>query len=241
MISEKTNITKAPEVIVSLHDVMPETMQRVEEILAFCQQTSIPPFTLLVVPGKDWSAKHMERMHEFADMGYQFAAHGWQHRFDEYGGIYHRVHGAVLSRRSAEHLAHKQDEIMRLMQRSYDWFQSHNLPSPTLYVPPAWAVGNIARSKLALTPFDQIETLHGVFNIKSNRFHALPLVGYEADTLVRALFLRAWNTGQWMLARSVHRPLRIGIHPDDLHLKLKRTLSRLMQRPLQFRSYQDVG
>lgn len=240
MIADKTAISEGPEAILAVHDVMPETLDRVEEILSFCRQYAIPPLTLFVVPGRDWTIAQIDRLHELSDSGYELAAHGWYHEVDEYRDTYHRIHGAILSRKAAEHLSYNQQEIIQLMQRSYEWFLLNSLPAPTLYVPPAWALGSVSRTQLVQLPFEQIEILRGVIDVKSNRLRILPLVGFEADTIWRAFFLRIWNAGQVALARVIRQPLRIGLHPQDFHLRLRETLTQFILQPYQFRRYKDI-
>jgi hypothetical protein len=45
-------------------------------------------------------------------------------------------------------------------------------------------------------------------------------MGFEADTATRRAGLTAWNRLNQGLARVFERPVRIAIHPDDLHLHL---------------------
>ncbi len=54
---------------------------------------------------------------------------------------YHRLHAALISRDVAEHLSRPAHELVALVHRCHGWFAAHGLPAPTLYVPPAWALG----------------------------------------------------------------------------------------------------
>ena len=40
------------------------------------------------------------------------------------------------------------EQLLELIHRNYQWFTAHDLPSPLLYVPPAWALGDISTSQL---------------------------------------------------------------------------------------------
>ncbi len=223
--------------LLSIHDVMPETLERVEAILDFCARQGIPPLTLLVVPGRDWQPAALARLHELAERGHTLAAHGWHHRIPRFGGLYHRLHAAVISRNVAEHLALDPEDVLALMQRSHQWFIDHGLPAPSLYVPPAWALGRLPADGLERLPYRQIEVTRGLLEVATGRLHPLPLVGFEADTPTRALALRTFNAVQRRRARHGRRPLRIGIHPDDFQLGLADSLERLLQSPLEFIPY----
>lgn len=228
--------------LVSLHDVMPETFDRVEQILLRLRKQGIPPITLLVVPGRDWEFAHLERLRLLADGGHELAAHGWFHHVPSITGWWHRLHSAFFSRHVAEHLALDADGILRLMRASRDWFADNALPEPTLYVPPAWALGSIPNEKLASSGFEQIETFGGLHSIRTKkRFHRLPLVGFEADTRFRAAAVAAWNAFQRRRARATRRPLRIAIHPHDFELRLSADLDQLLDEPFDFLRYGEIA
>jgi predicted deacetylase len=222
--------------LVSIHDCMPETLGRVEDLLDWLAKLGVPPVTLLVVPGKDWQPAQVERLRELAELGHPLAAHGWQHHTRP-RRLYHRLHAALLSRRIAEHLDLDTSEIAALLQRAYDWFPQNRLPAPSLYVPPAWALGSIPITQLRNSPYACIETTRGLIfpqTLPEPRFQTLPLSGYEADTAFRATFLKTWNAAQAFAAMRTNKPLRISIHPDDL------TLRRTDQMEAQLRAVTEL-
>jgi len=106
-------------------------------------------------------------------------------------------------------------------------------------VPPAWAMGPVPRELLDRLPFRQYETLAGVYDSTDRLFHRLPLVGFEADNVFRAVTVGALNRLNRAWARAGRRPLRLGIHPHDLELKLAEDLGRMIEaggRPLGYDS-----
>jgi predicted deacetylase len=216
---------------------MPETMPAVEAVLERARTRSLPPMTLLVVPGRQWTADHLNRLRELSADGHELAAHGWHHRVDRIRGLRHHLHSAILSRNVAEHLALDSSGIRSLMQRSFDWFPENDLPSPSLYVPPAWALGRIRSSDLKALPYSRIEVLTGLLCPQSGTTRHLPMVGFEADTPPREWGVRIWNRLQLLAHRLTSRPLRIGIHPFDLQLRLRDSLDHLLRSPFQFQGY----
>ena len=226
--------------VLSMHDVIPETLSLAEDFLTLCRSYTIPPMTLLVVPGCDWRDVQLDRLRELAGLGHELAAHGWLHRLGTPRGLYHRLHSALLSRNVAEHLALDCEGILALMRRSHAWFAEHNLPSPSLYVPPAWALGAVARHSLTSLNFERVEVLRGVLDLRTTHLHTLPLVGFEADSGFRAASLRLWNSSQIGMARISRRTLRIGVHPQDLNLRLGDSLRELLQEHWHFISYGDA-
>ena len=206
--------------IVSIHDVMPASLADVSAILALLERHGIGPVTLLVVPGLDWTADQVATLGRWQKAGHPLAGHGWLHRAEAIRGLTHRLHSLALSRDAAEHLALDAGAIAALVQRCFDWFPANGLAAPDLYVPPAWALGAIPRSRLRDLPFRFYELLSGIVEARSQRLVRLPLVGFEADTAWRAWALRRWNTINLGYARRHPLPLRIAIHPRDLRLRL---------------------
>lgn len=228
------------QAILSLHDVMPETLTEVEEVLAYARRRGLPPMTLLIVPGRAWSPWQLERLREWAGDGHELAAHGWLHEVALRKTLYHRLHGVLISRHVAEHLSLDSEGIAQLMHRSHAWFAENELPVPSLYVPPAWALGRLEHPHLRNLPFEKIEVLRGFVFPASGKLLRLPMVGFEADTRTRAMAVRAWNAVQGLQHRFSGRPLRIGLHPHDLKLECARDLSDLLACPLEFRSASDI-
>lgn len=216
------------KLLVSIHDVMPATLDRVERILERLVEAELTPVTLLVVPGSGWDSGALGRIRSMLTRGARLAGHGWTHNAPAIRGLKHRLHSALISRNAAEHLSLSRDEILELMQRNYRWFTEHELAAPRLYVPPAWAMGPISRAELDRLPFDRYETLAGIYDTVDGRFHRLPMAGFEADTAFRCWTVAGSNRFNRAIARTLGRPLRLGIHPDDFELRLADDLCRML-------------
>lgn len=221
-------MTRELKALISLHDVMPETFSEVKSVIERAKAFDIPPIILLVVPGKDWQEDQLEQLKQWSSEGFQLAAHGWFHNVEQFGGLYHRLHATLISRRVAEHLSLSRQEEIDLIKRSVNWFVTQGFPHPDLYVPPAWALGKIRRSDMAELPVSYIEGLRGIYHTQSGKLKPLPLVGYEVDTLPRQLFVRPWNRMQIRRAERNGIPLRISLHPFDFSLRLASDLEQLL-------------
>ncbi|MEX0936114.1 MAG: DUF2334 domain-containing protein, partial [Gemmatimonadota bacterium] len=190
--------------------------------------------TLLVVPGMAWDHEALGTVRAMVADGCGVAGHGWSHQAVPPANLYHRAHGALISRDQAEHLSRSAGELRRLVGRCHAWFDTIDLPEPELYVPPAWALGRLSRSDLAGLPFRWYEVLSGVLDAERADFRWMPLVGFEADTRVRALALGCTNALNVGITRFMRRPLRIAIHPQDLRLHLATRLRELLARDWEF-------
>jgi len=214
--------------VVSVHDVMPHTLDRCEGIVERLVASSIETVTLFVVPGRDWTPRQLERIRALRSDGVELAGHGWCHEARHIRGLRHRLHSALISRNVAEHLALDADGIDALIRRCHAWFGEHDLDVSDLYVPPAWAMGSIGRRRLEALPFRLFETLSGIYDAGSGRFTRAPMMGFEADNAVRAAACSAWNSINTITAGT--RPIRLGIHPYDLELRLKASLEQIIAR-----------
>lgn len=217
--------------LVSVHDVTPAHLGRVQRLLGLLQEAGVPPPTLLVVPGSGWTDGTLAVLRSLVAGGYPLAGHGWSHRCDHRRTLYHRLHGRLISRDQAEHLSRSREELLVLVRRCFEWFGAHGLPDPGLYVPPAWALGALTPSDLSTLPFRWYEVLGGLIDAGSGRRRWLPLVGFEADTRLRQVSLRVLNGLNARLARGWGRPLRISLHPPDLDYLLRADLQALVREP----------
>lgn len=226
--------------LVSIHDVMPDTLSRTETIFGKLGQAGLSPVTLLVVPGSGWREAHLDRLRQLVDAGAELAGHGWSHKARRIRGPKHWLHSRLISRCAAEHLALTRFGILRLMLRNHAWFARHDLSPPALYVPPAWAMGNVPAPVLNRLPFAQYETLAGVYSVREQRLCRLPMAGFETDTTWRAVSVAGLNQLNRLWARLGHRALRLGIHPYDFDLKLANSLRQWIREGGETLSYSEL-
>lgn len=218
---------------------MPRTLKNTRRLFRMLEAYGKLPVTLLVVPNSGWTSAQLDELRELSDAGAELAGHGWRHEVRRIRGLRHRLHSALISRNVAEHLALDRAGCIALMRDCFDWFQTYDLPSPGLYVPPAWALGSVMRSDLDELPFKRFETLTGVY-VSNGRFHRLPMVGFEADTWLREKTCKVWNRLNLNRADGTGA-LRIGIHPGDLDLRLRNDLKNVLGIPGSAVSYAELA
>lgn len=208
--------------LVSVHDVAPDNLDAIDRVIDALGRLPASRVSLLVIPGRPWDEPALARLMAWQRAGYRLAGHGWHHNAPVYGGWYHRLHGLVLSRRVAEHLALDERAIVELMCRTHAWFAEHGLAPPDLYVPPAWALGRVSPPALRMTPFAYVEDTLRLWRVADGRCRHLALAGFEADRAWRAAALSLWNGLNRRMAGSA--PIRLAIHPHDPQLRLGRQL-----------------
>jgi uncharacterized protein len=224
----------APAALVSIHDVTPRHLPRVLKLMEVVADAGAPPPTLLVVPASGWTPDTLATLRSLVERGHRLAGHGWDHRSGPRRGLYHRIHGLLLSRDQGEHLSRTRAELLERVRRCFQWFPANGLPSPELYVPPAWALGSLARKDLPTLPFRWYEVLDGLLDARTGRMRRLPLAGFEADTRTRQISLKVLNRANLAAARGTGRPLRISLHPRDLDLHLGRDVKAMLRLPWRF-------
>lgn len=216
--------------IFSFHDLCPQTIPMAMAVLAMLKDHGKKEITLLLIPGlfKDNSSlRELQKLLEkYPDA--ELAGHGWSHKIVRKKSAYHHIHSMIISRDVGEHLSLPEAEIYHLINSCHGWFADHDLPKPEIYVPPAWAMGNISRSSLDSLPFRYYEYQFGVYDSQFKKFHHLPVIGFEADTKIRQTALIAWNYFNLKIGHYCHS-LRVAIHPFDLDLKLSSDLKEIIR------------
>jgi predicted deacetylase len=226
--------------LVSIHDVTSATLPEVMRIIEVLNGLGIPPATLLVVSGGEWTAKQLATLRHLQNKGFAIAGHGWTHRCSMIKTLEHKIHSMIISRNAAEHLSLESEQIVDIIHRCYRWFQESDIKAPELYIPPAWAIGKISRKTLKDLPFKMYECLSGIYDSQTDSFLHLPLVGYEADSRFRTRVLRTLNLINYGLAATLGLPLRIAIHPFDFRMGMGSDLKARLDRLEYFINYADI-
>jgi hypothetical protein len=216
-------------IVWSVHDVTPSTLDRAAEIVDLLVASGAGSLAVLVVPDGEWTDDQIATLRGWEQGGHVLAAHGWSHHAVPPRGLYHRLHSTLLSRDAAEHLGRARESVLDIVRGGQAWFARAGLQPPSLYVPPAWALGALPLSAFDGTPFRWVETLSGIYDTRARRWHHLPLVGFEADTDFRARSLRMLNAANLALGTALRRPVRAGVHPNDLSLLLARETRALIR------------
>lgn len=209
--------------IVSIHDVMPHTLENVQDILLKLPVNRIDNIYLLVVPGLKWSPEQLLQLKQWQEQGYKISGHGWTHKISKKTSLYHYLHSFFVSRDVAEHLSLRSEEVYELVSNNYQWFIDQGFKAPELYVPPAWAMGKLTHQQLNELPFRFFEVSTGIYDSQKGVLKKLPLTGYEADRSWRTPLLKFWNNlNVWMAKKG--SILRISIHPYDLTYPLEQDI-----------------
>jgi hypothetical protein len=84
--------------------------------------------------------------------------------------LWELIFAASVTERRVQIALGRLDESLGLMRRCHGWFADNGLSSPTLYVPPAWALGDLGCRHLCGLPFRSAGTLLGLVDPQTGRF-----------------------------------------------------------------------
>jgi predicted deacetylase len=216
------------KLLISVNDVMPETLPAVRDIVERLERKGRGPVTLLVVPGRDWRTAELDELRRWQERGHELAGHGWSRSGPPSRGLWQRLPRPLApSRQQAEHLVLDGAGIVRLIRRCRSWFDQHGLAAPKLYVPPARAMGRVHRLDIRALGFRFFEYAGGYYDARIGVFQRVPMLGFEADGALRALLARGLN--RYAVTAS-HRYgwLRVAVHPGDPERRLATDLGAVI-------------
>jgi hypothetical protein len=207
--------------VVSLHDVRPQTREVCDSILTELEGLGVPHCSLLVVPDHHGQGHFLhdpafcEWLVERAHGGHEIVIHGYYHlrqrRGDE--GLATRVATQVYTADEGEFYDVDRATAAALLARARDDFSQLGL-APDGFIAPAWLLSEEGEAALRETGCEYTTKLREVIDLRTgNRTKSQSLVWSVRSGWRRAVSLM-WNG---MLFRSLgNNPLmRISIHPVD--------------------------
>jgi predicted deacetylase len=223
-------------VIVSIHDVTPALLPRVEALWALCRVRGVTP-ALLVVP--NWhgawpiagNAAFLDWLSARAADGAEIVLHGERH--DEVGlprAFADEVRAVGRTNREGEFLTLELDAAAERIARGLALLRGAGL-TPAGFVPPAWLMrpATIEACRRAGLPFTEDD---GQIHLLGERVTALasPVVRWSGRAALRARLSVAVAEWRWRAQRT-HPLVRIAYHPSDLdHPATARSAETILDR-----------
>jgi len=238
-----------PALVVSIHDVAPATLAQTRRWLADLDGFRIPG-VLLAVPGP-WRGTPLAASPELAALlrdaaaaGHEIALHGWSHeaRPDD-GRALRRWTGGIAARGAGEFWTLGEAEARTRLEQGLGTLAAAGL-SVEGFVPPGYLASPGARAALAASGLRYWTSHFFVHELAGGTRMLAPSVSHRpalADGAVssapgRPLLERAGQGligGASLLLPRPGCPLRLALHPDDLHRPgLRETTLRAIERAL---------
>lgn len=229
--------------VVSVHDVAPETRVVAEKIVMELSQHRVSVCSLLVVPNYHHRGSSMEDsgfvrwLKDLEAQGHEVVIHGYFHERPRRDG--ERVREKFLTRiytnDEGEFYDLDYDEALRRIARARDEFAKAGL-TPRGFVAPAWLLGPAAERAAAEAEMEYTTRLTAVRDLRfGDNFLARTLVYSVRNSWRRAASL-AWNGA--LARRLAGAPLaRVSIHPRDQdHPEIWQQILRLTDRLVEDRA-----
>ena len=232
-------MASAQALVVSLHDVSPQTRAECAEILAELAGLGVEKCSLLVIPD------HHRRGHFLADAecaawlraqaatGHELVMHGYHHQRARRDGesVSARLTTRIYTADEGEFFDLGRAAARALVEKARADFRQLGV-EPTGFIAPAWLLSAEAAAALRELGCEYTTRLGSVVDLENGRvFHSQSLV-WSVRSAWRRQASRAWNA---LLFRrlAAHPLLRISIHPVDLrHAQIWRQIRLLITRAL---------
>lgn len=229
--------------IVSVHDVAPETRPAVEKIVTELSRHGVPVCSLLVVPNYHHGGVFTEDrtlvrwLQDLETQGNEIVIHGYFHdrprRERESPGD--KFLTRFYTNDEGEFYDLGYEEALRRITRAREEFAGAGL-TPRGFIAPAWLLGPAAEKAAAEAEMEYTTRLTGIRDLRSgDDFRARTLV-YSVRTSWRRAASLVWNST--LAHRIAGAPLaRISIHPSDLdHPDIWQQILRLTDRLVENRT-----
>ena len=236
--------TDEPPLVVSIHDVAPATADETRSWLADLDGLGVRA-TLLVVPGP-WrepvlsdAPEYGAELRRVAEAGHELALHGWCHAAQPGGTGSRSLTGRIVARGAGEFWTLDAAEARDRIDRGLEVLRAAGI-EPEGFVPPGYLASPGAQQALAESGLRYWTSHFGVHDLHSGVRHTVvalchrPAVGASGRPFgERSGDYLIEHSPQWFTRRK--RPLRLALHPDDLHRPgLRETTLSAIERSLAF-------
>lgn len=224
-----------PRVLVTIHDVAPPLMPRVEQLWEMCARRGVKP-GLLVVPEwhGEWPIEKDTRCIDWvrgrAAEGAELFLHGERH--DEVGsprGVADQLRAFGRTNREGEFLTLGLDQARARIDRGLARLRALGM-QPIGFVPPAWLARPETHAAVREAGLSVSEDDGTVYAFRVGRVIESPVVRWSSRGALRAYGSLLQAQLRWMLQRG-NGLVRIALHPADLDhpataASVERTLDR---------------
>lgn len=224
-----------PRVLVTIHDVAPPLMPKVERLWEMCAKHRVKP-GLLVVP--DWhgawpienDVRCVMWVRQRAEEGAEVFLHGERH--DEVGSprrLTDQVRAFGRTNREGEFLTLNREQARARIDRGLTRLRELGL-TPIGFVPPAWLARPDTHVAVREAGLSVSEDDGAVYAFRIGRVIDSPVVRWSSRGAVRAYGSVVQAKLRWALQRG-NGLVRIALHPADLdHPATARSVEETLER-----------
>jgi len=235
--------------VVSLHDVAPNTQPVADKILSELTQRGVRHCSLLVVPDYHHQGASMQDrqfvswLRNLEAVGHEIVVHGYFHERPSRAAesFFEKFVTQIYTQGEGEFYDIGYDEAFRRIKTARDEFRAAGL-KPRGFVAPAWLLSSDAERAARDAEMEYTTRLRNTLDLRSGEIFSARSLVYSVRNSWRRRTSLAWNG---ILSRIVaDNPLvRLSIHPPDLsHPAIWRQIVDLISEMAPIRTpitYQD--
>lgn len=231
--------------IVSLHDVAPASAEASRRWMELFDERGLS-VSMLVVPGPwrdgnlltdtsfiEWLSTTMNKSHEVV-------LHGWSHTIDhrDRPGALRALAGQFIARGCQEFWGLTEAQAHVRLQKGLSTLAQLGY-SPSGFIAPGWMTSPAAVRAVTEIGFDYLTSHFHVRDLVVGTQHFAPVVCQRPGSLSSGAIAHAIKYLAVAL-RSLNLPLRVAVHPDDLHdSRLRNTILQIVDQAIAD-GYQSV-
>jgi uncharacterized protein len=212
--------------VVSLHDVAPSTLPKVEKQIAQLQRIGVSRTSLLVVPSyhsdrdiRD-DPEFCSRVRGLQGAGHEVVLHGFQHLIMEptsVGDSRRWFYENLYTSREAEFLSLGSQAAEVRLRRGLEVFRDAGFGEKTPgFIAPAWLMNADVERSLKNMAFQYTNTIEEMVHLPSSARHPSRSCVWSVRAAWRRGCSRVWNRWLFQSVHSENELLRISLHPCDL-------------------------
>jgi predicted deacetylase len=213
--------TRAPLLVVSVHDVAPASAEETARWCADADALGIP-VSLLVIPGP-WRGMALAEHAAYAEVlrgraagGDELVLHGWCHAAGPEGTAVRRAVGRAVARGAAEFAALDEAQAAGRLADARAVLDRLGL-STAGFTPPGWLASPAALRALRCAGFQYTTNHFGVQDLRSGRGRRGFALSHRPGGTGERLGSAILRAGASWAARRRRGLVRVALHPDDLH------------------------
>ncbi len=234
--------------VVSLHDVSPQTDAASARILSELEQLGVRTASLLVIPNHHGKGQFLEDqalcswLREVAANGHEIVAHGYYHQRAkrERENVREKITTRVYTAGEGEFYDLDSAGAGALLIKARAAFAQIGV-APMGFIAPAWLLSDGAQTALREGGWTYTTRLGSVLDLETGREHRSQSLVWSVRSAWRRIVSLAWNAVLFRAMRDVEL-LRISIHPVDLeHPLIWRQIRALVRQALVDREPLSYG
>lgn len=237
------------QLIISFHDLHPNTLECCRRFIENCQKLGADQITLLAVPEYHRQrifTEHKELIDYLCTLpkeNYDLCLHGYYHKADEIeGGWIQKLKGKLYTQGEGEFYQLTYQEATERLKGGMTVMKKLNLPIYG-FTAPAWLVSPEAKRAIVDCGFSYNTLWDKVELPQANISVMAPALVYSSRNAWRRFLSKIWVPLFYAYVKNCH-VLRIAVHPIDFEYPaIEKQIYQLIEKALQTRTpstYRDL-